>query len=635
MGDRDPRLRHVLVEIVLHLGEILDARAHIEGLAAAIALAQQRLAHDQRIERRHRGAHGEPVDRRRRDDRELAHPGERKLQGARYRRRGQRQHVDLGAQRLEPFLVADAEMLLLVHHQQAEIPELDGLAEQRMGADDDVDGAVGKPLADLGELGAADQTRRLRHLHREAAEALGEGLEMLARQQRGRHHHRHLLARQRHDEGGAQRHLGLAEADIAADQPVHRTAGGEIVEHGVDRGALIVGLVIGKAGAELVVEPVADGEPRRFAQMALRRDLDEVGRHLEDARLHARLARLPGAAAEPVEIDRGLLGAVARQQLDVLDRQEQLVVAGVVDFQAVMRRAGGLDGLEADEAADAVVDMDDEIAGGEARDLGDEILRALGRLARPHQAIAQDVLLADHREAVGLEAGFEPEHREPDLRLRQRQHGGPVVDRREIEDLVVGEHMAHAVARAVAPQREHDALAGRLQRVHMGLHRLEHVGVGLGPLRREIAALPGAGVDHRRRAFRRRERREAHEPAGVEPLAPFGLGEIEPVRRQRLVGRAAARVGARRHVLGARLVVIGDLGEALLGGVLGQRLDHDRGAGEIIEQRVEVVMEQRQPMLHAGIAAAFAHRLVEQVVGLGRTEGLHIAGAERAGWSRW
>ena len=46
--DRDLHLRHVLVEEVLGAGEILDARADIERLAAAIALAQQRLAHDQR-----------------------------------------------------------------------------------------------------------------------------------------------------------------------------------------------------------------------------------------------------------------------------------------------------------------------------------------------------------------------------------------------------------------------------------------------------------------------------------------------------------------------------------------------------------------------------------------------------------
>ena len=144
--DRDPHLRHVLVEEILGAGQVLDARADVERLAAAIALAQQRLAHHQRIERRDEGAHRQPVDRRRGDDRQIAHAGQRQLQGARDRRRGQRQHVHLGAQLLELLLVGDAEVLLLVDDHQAEVLELDRLAEQRMGADHDVDLAVGEAL---------------------------------------------------------------------------------------------------------------------------------------------------------------------------------------------------------------------------------------------------------------------------------------------------------------------------------------------------------------------------------------------------------------------------------------------------------------------------------------------------------
>ena len=219
---------------------------------------------------------------------------------------------------------------------------------------------------------------------------------------------------------GAQRHFGLAEADIAADQAIHRAAGGEIVEHGGDGGLLVVGLVVGKARREFVVEAGFDGEKRRLAQLPLGRDLDELARDLADAILHARLARLPGGGAEPVELDAGLLRAVARQKLDILDRQEQLVAAGIVDLEAVVRRAGGLDGAQADEAADAVIDMHDDVAGGEARDLGDEVLRALRRPARANEAVAENVLLGDHRDIGGDETGIEAEHRERDLRARQR-----------------------------------------------------------------------------------------------------------------------------------------------------------------------------------------------------------------------
>ena len=48
--------------------EVLDARADIEGLAAAIMLAQDRLAHHDRVIGQHEGAHRQAVDRRRRDD---------------------------------------------------------------------------------------------------------------------------------------------------------------------------------------------------------------------------------------------------------------------------------------------------------------------------------------------------------------------------------------------------------------------------------------------------------------------------------------------------------------------------------------------------------------------------------------
>ena len=143
--------------------------------------------------------------------------------------------------------------------EQAEIGELDALGEQRVGADDDVDVAVGDARLDLGALLGADQARELRDLHRQAGEALGEGAEVLARQQRGRHHHRDLLAGHRGDEGGAQRHLGLAEADIAADQPVHRPAGGQIVEHVARWRCLVLGLLVGEARRELVVDALRAG----------------------------------------------------------------------------------------------------------------------------------------------------------------------------------------------------------------------------------------------------------------------------------------------------------------------------------------------------------------------------------------
>ncbi len=104
-------------------------------------------------------------------------------------------------------------------------------------------------------------------------------------------------------------------------------------------------------------------------------------------------------------------------------------------------------------------------------------------------------------------------------------------------------------------------------------HRLEHVAAGLGALGREIVAGARADLDRRPAPSGAANGDSRASAACFEPLAPFGFGEIEPVRRQRLVGRAGAGLIER---LLARLVIVGDLREALVRGFLGQRLEHHR-----------------------------------------------------------
>jgi hypothetical protein len=51
-------------------------------------------------------------------------------------------------------------------------------------------------------------------------------------------------------------------------------------------------------------------------------------------------------APPPSRSSRPFLVAVARQELDILDRQVELVAAGVFEREAFVRRAHGGDGLE-------------------------------------------------------------------------------------------------------------------------------------------------------------------------------------------------------------------------------------------------------------------------------------------------
>ena len=118
--------------------------------------------------------------------------------------------------------------MLLVDDEQAETRELDAALQQPMRADHDVGLAVLETLQHLVDLARAAKARQRFDLHRPVGEAIREGLIVLLRQQRRRHQHRDLLAGLDGDERGAQRHLGLAEAHIAAHDAIHRLAAGEI-----------------------------------------------------------------------------------------------------------------------------------------------------------------------------------------------------------------------------------------------------------------------------------------------------------------------------------------------------------------------------------------------------------------------
>src|SRR5207302_910069 len=110
----------------------------------------------------------------------------------------------------------------------------------------------------------------------------------------------------------------LAETDVAADEPVHRPRGFEILLHGLDRRLLILGLAVREARLE-ALEPVAGqvvGDTGRRLPLGVERDqlAGEFARRLA----RARLDQLPGLAAELRERRRPGVGAdVARDLADL------------------------------------------------------------------------------------------------------------------------------------------------------------------------------------------------------------------------------------------------------------------------------------------------------------------------------
>ncbi len=120
---------------------------------------------------------------------------------------------------------------------------------------------------------------------------------MLFGQQGGGAQQGNLLAVGHRQEGRAQRHFGLAEAYVAADQPVHGAARGHVCQDGFDGGGLVGRLFEAEAFGKrlIVVQRQVEGEA--FARGALRIQRQELSRgvaHLLGG-LAARLVPLAGA----------------------------------------------------------------------------------------------------------------------------------------------------------------------------------------------------------------------------------------------------------------------------------------------------------------------------------------------------
>ena len=239
VGDGDARFGQQLFQHRLAVLDGFDFVMQEIHLSAALQFAQAGFANHRVVLAAHEGLDRKALLRCGGDDGEIAQAFQRHAERARDRRCRQRQHIDFGAQGFQRFFLAHAKAVLFIDDHQAETGELHFIRQQLVGADHDVDRAFGESLDCCSDFLAGAEARQLCNLHRPVGEAIGKRGGMLFCQQRGRREDGNLLAAHDSDEGRAQSHLGLAEADIAADQAIHRFAAGHVLDDGIDRGALV------------------------------------------------------------------------------------------------------------------------------------------------------------------------------------------------------------------------------------------------------------------------------------------------------------------------------------------------------------------------------------------------------------
>ena len=108
-----------------------------------------------------------------------------------------------------------------------------------MRADDDVHRAFFQAFQYFGRFFTGHKTRYFANANRPFGKAIRKHLVVLLSQKRGWCEHGDLLAAHRSDECSAQRNLGFAKANVAADQPIHRLCRNQIMRDGGNGAGLI------------------------------------------------------------------------------------------------------------------------------------------------------------------------------------------------------------------------------------------------------------------------------------------------------------------------------------------------------------------------------------------------------------
>jgi len=241
-------------------------------------------------------------------------------------------------QALQLLLLPHAEAVLLVDDDEPEVLELDIGLQQLVRADDQVEAAFGEAGKCGLNLLRAAKAREFRHASGRIREAVGERLEMLLGKERRGHQQCDLLAICNGHPGRAERHFGFAEADVAANEPVHRASRRHVADHRLDRCSLVAGLFEAEAFGKRFVVVRIEAERVALARGALRIEVEEFGRRVVRLLRRLLLGLVPLPAAQLMQwcgVRRST--AVTADQMQARDWDVELRVVGVLELEEFVR----------------------------------------------------------------------------------------------------------------------------------------------------------------------------------------------------------------------------------------------------------------------------------------------------------
>ena len=233
----------------------------------------------------------------------------REIEGARNRRCGEGEDVDLRTQCFQLLFLTHAESVFLIDDDKPEIPVAEIASKQLVRADEDVHASAFHAFGDAIDFLLRAEARDHLHADRPVGETVGEGLEVLLGKQGGRYEHCDLLPRCHGDKGCAHGNFGLAEPDVAANEAVHGATTGHVGQHGLDRLFLVRGFLEGELSGKGPVFMFRIAEGEAGASGAARMNVEQFCGDVADLFGRAAFCLVPLVRPQTVKRSHVLVGA--------------------------------------------------------------------------------------------------------------------------------------------------------------------------------------------------------------------------------------------------------------------------------------------------------------------------------------
>ena len=405
VADTDTCIRDKTRDHRTQLFQVADAVVDKKDLTVAAHLEVDGLGDDFLVERVHFSLHRVTVGRRCLDDGHVTCPHKGELQRAGDGRGSHGERVDIDLQLLELLLHGDAELLFLVDDKQAEVLEMDVLADEPVRADEDVDLTLLQFLQDTAHVSRLACTAEVVDAAGEVLQTVAErAVVLVGKDSRGDKHSdllvvTHGLERRTHGD------FRLAEPDVTTHETVHRTVALHVGLHLLGRLELVGRILVEEARLQFVLEEGVGAEAESLLLATSCIEADEVAGNVLNLVLGLFLELLPGARAELVQAGRLAVTALVLGNLvQGMDGDEHLAPVLIDELDDLLRAVAVGDADEAGKASDAVVDMDHVVARLELV----ELLQREGHLAATC-LVALEVILMETVEylVVREEAGAE------------------------------------------------------------------------------------------------------------------------------------------------------------------------------------------------------------------------------------